>query len=417
MFAKIKKKTVELLIWSSSHTHLDMLYFVSGGFWLSIAQFFSIVSSLVVSVVFANKLEPEIYGQYRYLMALVGVLGSLSLTGLGTALAQAVARGKEKTLLPVFQTQLVWSLPVTIIGLALGILAYFRGNLIYGWVFGLYFLTFPLSNAAGLYESFLNGKGAFSRSTKYFLLSSIAINVSLGISAYFCPERFLWLFPISFVLQLFFTFIFFRQIRSEINPRSPVDIGAVNYAKNLSLANIMAAVADQIDSLILFLVAGPQILAVYSLAIAAPEMAKGFFKMIAPLALPKLAIANWSEVQSFLPRHLARAFIVIIVPVIGYLLFAPVLFQWFFPKYQSAVIFSQVFSLSLIFTPLFLLISALQAQKKVRELYICSLLTQVVTIFLTVVLTIYYGIGGLIIARVTARMFNFFLLLRLTFQR
>ena len=69
------------------------------------------------------------YGNYKYVLSLVGILGAFSLSGINTAVIQSVAQGYEGALAQGFRLNLKYS--AGIIGLSLA-LAFVTGNMFLG---------------------------------------------------------------------------------------------------------------------------------------------------------------------------------------------------------------------------------------------------------------------------------------------
>ena len=65
----IKEKIYKLLRKSEKWTHTDMIYLAKGGFWLTLGQIISSVSSFALAVAFANFLPKEVYGNYKYIIS------------------------------------------------------------------------------------------------------------------------------------------------------------------------------------------------------------------------------------------------------------------------------------------------------------------------------------------------------------
>ena len=73
MLKKIKAKVYEKAIHYSPKAGLDLPYFISGGFWLSLGQFFNMFKGFILSILLANLLSKEVYGQYSFLMSVLSV--------------------------------------------------------------------------------------------------------------------------------------------------------------------------------------------------------------------------------------------------------------------------------------------------------------------------------------------------------
>jgi len=121
---KIKK----FLLWSEKYTKIDMVYFVEGGFWVLAGQVASSLAALGLAVAFANLIPKETYGQYKYVLSLASIVGAFSLTGMATAVIQAVARGLDGTLSKAFRLNLKWGVLITAISLAGSLYYFFSGD-------------------------------------------------------------------------------------------------------------------------------------------------------------------------------------------------------------------------------------------------------------------------------------------------
>src|SRR3989344_8979317 len=93
----------------------DLSYVAKGGFWLGIASTISSASGLVLVYFFANYLEPETYGTYRYILSVYGLLTIASLGGISTAVTRSVAKGSEGDFLRGFRIQVTSSLVATLV--------------------------------------------------------------------------------------------------------------------------------------------------------------------------------------------------------------------------------------------------------------------------------------------------------------
>ena len=95
--------------------------------------------------------------------------------------------------------------------------------------------------------------------------------------------------------------------------------------------------------------------------------------------------------------------------VIGvYILIAPLFFKLFFPQYIEAVIYSQIFSISLLTLPVLMFQTALRAQKMTKQILQLDMISSLSQILLTFFLVSTMGLWGAIIARCTYRIINLF---------
>src|SRR5689334_12787395 len=70
-----------LLRWSERYMKTDMVYLAKGSFWLTLGQVAASASGLLLVIGFANLLPKEVYGTYKLILSLAGIIASFSLTG------------------------------------------------------------------------------------------------------------------------------------------------------------------------------------------------------------------------------------------------------------------------------------------------------------------------------------------------
>ena len=105
-----KIKLYKLLRWSEKWTHTDMVYIAKGGFWLTLAQIVSTFSGFLLVMAFANLLDPETYGIYKFVLSMASLFAIPTLSGMGTALVRSVAQGNEGSIIPALKIKIKWGL-------------------------------------------------------------------------------------------------------------------------------------------------------------------------------------------------------------------------------------------------------------------------------------------------------------------
>jgi O-antigen/teichoic acid export membrane protein len=170
----------------------------------------------------------------------------------------------------------------------------------------------------------------------------------------------------------------------------------------------MPVIAANIDKVITFQMLGAQQLATYNFAIAAPDQLRGPLKIAQTVALPKLAEKKQYTAGRELWGRLWRLMLVFSVPMLIYMIGAPLLYHIFFKRYLDAIGLSQVYSLSLMFLgPVLYMQSILQAHTRTKAMYHYNIATSIVQILLMVPLTYYFLLPGLVISRVISSIINF----------
>lgn len=401
---KIKQKIKDFLIWSQKYTQTDMVYLAKGGFWLTLGKIISAVSSFLLAIAFANLLDPVTYGNYKYILSLVGILGIFSLTGMGTAVTQAVARGLEGSFIKGFKTKLKWGVLGSLIAI---------GGAIYYWTRGNYTLPIPLlisaaflplMQASKIYEGFLAGKKLFNFQVKYSSLSQV-FSVGATIGALFLTKNLFWLIAVYFVSHTLLNYSFYLITKREFKPNKKEEPQTLSYGKHLSLIGVISTIGGHLDKILLFTLVGAGTLAVYSFAIVVPDQVRGLLKSIKALALPKFAGRTEKEIKRNIMKKLWKLFLLTGVIIVAYVMIAPSLYKIFFPKYLSSIPYSQFAILALVSFPTSLITVSFQAKMRKKELHLLNLVS-VVKIALVVSLVPFFGIWGAVIAIVGTKIFR-----------
>jgi O-antigen/teichoic acid export membrane protein len=399
----LRTRAYRLLRWSEKYIKTDMVYAASGGFWLFFGQAAAAVFSLVLAIAFANLIEPEKYGNYKYVLSLAGIIGALTLTGLGTAVTRAVARGHEGTLRYAFRLMLIWSIGMVALSAAAGSYYLFKDNIFLGLSLFIIGATSPIIAAASLYRPFLMGKREFRKVAIFGILQGGLPTLSVLI-ALVLHAPLLALVAVYFIVNAVTVWLLYTRAATHAknNETDPI---TNHLGKHLSVMGIVAAVAGKLDSILIFQLLGGAELAIFSLATTIPDTIRGSLKNITALATPKFAKMSKEEMREAVWSKTKLVFFGIAAVTIAYIIAAPYLFKFLFPLYIESTIYSQVYALTLL-ASLVMASAYLDAQVAVKERYILNISNNTITIVSVVVGIYFFGIWGAIFARLFARVTN-----------
>ncbi len=175
---KIKQITYKILKWSEKYTKTDMLYLTKNGFWSIAGTAFATATGLTISIACANLISKDSFGTYKYMISLADIVALVSLTGISTAVTQAVARGFEGALAAGFRVLLKWNILMVMASLAGAVYYFINGDKTLAIAFLLTGALSPLAKGAGLYDAFLQGKKYFKTRTLYSIFRS---TISTGL--------------------------------------------------------------------------------------------------------------------------------------------------------------------------------------------------------------------------------------------
>ena len=416
----IKSRLVSLLRWSEKYTKMDMVYLTRGSFWSVAGQVSASLIALTLSVVMARYVPKDVYGQYKYVLAIISVLSAFSLNGIGTAVLQSAARGFDGALGDSFRANLRWSFAIFIGTFALGGYYLMAGNFVLGLGILLGGSVTPFLGSFNLYAPFLSGKKEFALQAWYAdFVTNIIPAVALIITAYVAPRP-LPLVAVYFITNLAATaYAYWKTSRKLHHATAQHDPHMLHYGKHLSLIGILGGIAGNIDQLLLFHFTGATDLAIYNFATGIPDQIKGPLKSLDAMTQARFANRETSDIRSSIRNKMFWMFMASILIIGTYILVAPYLYLFLFPAYAVAIPYSQIYALSLFSMIASPAVSYLSAKKKIREQYIANISISVFQIIIMSLGVIYWGLLGLVIARVLTRFFSgyaYFILYRISMR-
>jgi len=394
-----------LLRWSQKYTGTDNVYLARGGIWLTLGQVIALGASFLLAIAFANLLDPVTYGNYKYILSLLGMLGIFSLIDMRTAVAQAVASGLEGSFYSGFITQLKWGTLGSLAAACLAVYYWLQGNEILPIPLLISAVFLPLMQASQICGGFLMGKKLFGIWTKYNVVKQV-ITAGAVAAALFLTKNIVWLAAAYLVSATSFNYFFYLFTKYKFKPNKKESPETLNYGKHLSLMGVISFAAGYLDKILLFTLAGPAKLAVYSFAFMFPEQINNILQNINTLAFPKLAQKSQEEIKANIMKKLWKLGLLAGIIIIAYIIIAPYFYKIFFPQYLSAVPYSQALIFSLISLPTSLLGTAFQAKMMKKELYFLKFATASMRIILFLVLIPLYGIWGVVAAYLVTEIFS-----------
>ena len=401
---KMKEKAIRALKWSEKYTKTDMLYLAKGGFWGLLSQIGLVLMTFGLAVAFARLVPKETYGEYKYILSIISLLGTLTLTGLGTAVMQSVSRGYDGTLSYAFWKNIKWSI-FFFSGAGLVSIYYFlHGNSTLAISLLIAGCLWPFFNSTNLYSSLLVAKKDFRRVTIYFdLIGNFVPYLCIFVTMFFTVNP-LFFVAVYIISNTLIGVILYKRVTSIYKPNNEVDPHMLRYSKHLSLMGILSGIAGTLDQILVFHYVGAAELAVYNFATAIPDQIKGPIKSLSNMIFPKIAERSDKEIREGMMNKIMVLLVLGICLTIGYILLAPFIFHVFFPNYAESIFYSQIYSISILWIVYIPTDTYLNAKKKIKELYTSSILISILQIILLFVGILWGGLLGLIIARVIIRL-------------
>jgi O-antigen/teichoic acid export membrane protein len=405
MFKRLRKKIYEILIKSQKFTQTDNIYLAKFGSFLSLGNIISTGASFVLSMAFARFIPKEIYGNYRYLLSIMTIIGIFALPGMEDAIIQAVANKYEGCFKKAVKKRVGWALWGSLACLIIGGYFFYKNDMNLTISFTIAALFFPPMESMGTYLAYLGGKKLFGVQVTYSTLTQIIASASTIVTIFF-NKNLVVLVLVYFLSNTLLRGLFFLLTIKKFRPNQNCNDEFIKFGKNLTFLRIVHTIAGQLDRLLLFQFLGPIQLAIYSFANLPASEANIFLKNIRLLALPKMAARPHEEIKKTLIKKVIKATILMIPLVALYIFLAPYVFKIFFPQYMDSVFYSQLVFLTTVFAPASIIALTFQAKMMKKELYKFSITSPLFSIILTTILIIPYGIIGAIIAQLFSQLFT-----------
>lgn len=396
IFMKNTKDTIyKALRKSEAYTKTDMIVLAKESSWLSVGKAIGMLSALLLTYVLANFLPQSVYGQYKFVLSIFGIITAFSLTGLSTSLTQAVSKGFDGTFFESIKVHLKWSTLMTLMSLIIAIYYFLNDNHLLGISMILIALAAPIMQTYTMYSPYLQGKRNFRDDSWYSFWYSLIPAIAL-IAVTLISNSFIAIISTYFISYSLVTWFINNKVSKSIDKNLPIDHAAISYGKHLSLMNILGGISTHIDKILIFHYLGAIELAIYTIALAIPQQLRTFDRLISSLSATRLPSLSIEQIKKVLPRKSFFIFLASLFVTVTYILIAPLFFKIVFPNYLDAIFYSQIYVLIMLFSPVILLKQTLTAHTRKKELYIMQTAMPIIKIVGLFILLPPFGIMGAI---------------------
>lgn len=377
----------------------DMLYLAKGGFWLSVGSISGSFAAFLLAILLVNTVPKEAFGTYKYILSLVGVFTSFTLSGLSEALSRSAAKGHDGDLRTVAIRAIPWNMLSGALALVAASYYFASGARTIAAGFLLVAIVTPLNAEFNLYAGMLKGKKAFAQLTKYGLIRAF-LPVIATATTLLCTREALPLAAAYLGATVVGNAIAYAWTRKAYPSDGTSDPTTMRFGLHLSLMNVLGALASSIDKVIVFHYLGAANVAIYSIAQALPEQIDGIVSNVRHLALPKFAGQNPQATIRTLPRKILLYVLLLLILVGVYALMVKPFFQLLFPQYLEAVPYSIALAFAFAATaPGQLSLAYLAAHGAIRERYILGPVFSSIWIVLMIIFCRAFGLWGLVAAK------------------
>jgi len=379
----------------------DLNYFVKGGVWLSLGQGFNLLKSFILSIVFANILSVGVFGEYSFIMSILGIAGIFALPGMKNAVIQATAKGYDGTYFKAIKQIFNWSWLGSLFLLIFSTYEYCIGSFDMALIFLIVASILPIYSISGFYSALLNGKKKFNIFVKLSSLFNIISTIFI-VLAVFLTQKAFWVVIVTLSIQIlvqgFYSLIYMKKFIKN----KKVDIEGIKFGKLTSLSMGFSNIAFRLDNIVVALLLGYEELAIFIIVTAIPNQLKALMNTFTPMMLPKLAAHkkfNSKQVNVLFRKLLFYTSFAIIL----YIFIAPTIFNVFYPKYSAYIFLSILFNISLLTFANTIFNVNLIRLKKHKIINRINIISSTYLIIGSCVFIYFFGIVGAVINRIIYR--------------
>lgn len=377
----------------------DVKYLYTGGTWTLLSYVIQVISGAILTIALANWLPKEVLGTYQFILAIVGILSVMTLSGIDSAITRAVAQGDEGAFLYGVRTKLKWNIIIFVFSNIFTTYYFLQGNTTLASCFFLISLCVPLLEAFKLYLPYLHGKQAFADQVLLGAWRRPLPLLALLIAIYF-TDQIVIIIATYFISNTLTALLIYLQVRKKYSPPQVVQNEILTYSKHLSILTILGRIGQYGDKVIVWHFLGPVTLASYTIAQLITKYTGGIFQTVSVILLPKLANRELSTLQKSLHRKVFFFTMVVGLFTIVIIALIPFVYSYALPEYQENILLTQVLSLSLIFSGKSIYQKAIIAHKLISLQYFTSIFIPFFRLGLITTLILYHGIWGAIIGLV-----------------
>lgn len=392
------KKFFEKYIYKSQKLlNLDVKYFLSASSYSSIQQIVGIISGLSISYFFGHFATKRLFGDYNYILAIIGFLTITTLPGIDNYLIRSLGHKYNSSYLQSFKYKIIFSIIGVFILLGFAIY-YFPTNPPFGFTLVLIALLFPFLEPFQLFNEFFIATKRFKEISFFLSLSSILAVLFIGFSVLFTQSLLLVVF--SYILSILIpSFLAFLYSLRFIDRTKKIDKDLFKMGLFMTVISAIPWTTAYLGQIILASLLGSELLAIFVVAHKIPlYIHKNLFVFHKPLTAKLASQTNKEHLETIKKHSLKLLLWGLLLSLLVYLISPFVIDIIFTDKYTEAIPIAQLLSFSIIPLPLTWLIEDIIVFQKIKKPQLYSnLLMNSLKIILYFVLIPFFKVYGIVL--------------------
>jgi|LGOV01.1.fsa_nt_gb O-antigen/teichoic acid export membrane protein len=382
--------------------HSDFKYLYRSGQYKLYKALSQFLASFILTWFLANFTSKEFFGNYRFILSILGMLIVFSLPGMKDAILQSVARGYDYSFIAGTKKAMKFSLSGGLVLILISIYYLLTERIEFGLVFIVCAIFFPFVHTLDGFYTFLNAKESFKKEFIYYCLTNSFMTVSVLLSMYLFGENLTAFMIVFFSSQLLFYLYFYLKFKSEIVDKKK-DEELFTFGFFLTKINGLIQIANYIDQFVVGLFIGPTNLAIYAISIMLPNKTKAIINPIFYTMYPKFS----TDEMNLTKKKILVIFLASCLIFIGLVAVIPIFIKILFSGYSDSIIYGQFFSATILFIPLNIVFGLFfRAKQRKSAIQNPIIISRVSTIILAFPSLYFLGIFGLILVKILEQALN-----------
>jgi O-antigen/teichoic acid export membrane protein len=359
---------------------------------------------LVTTYFVVRVLSQEGFGDYQYVLSVVGVAAIFGMPGINNAVMQSVARGYRGTYRMSIRPSVIGSAVGCLVLFCVGLWYYFTRDSGLGLSILLATLVFPFAYGLTQWKGLRAGLEDFAGVVKLNGAAAIATSLLIMGAVLYVTDLYAVLVVILLVVQAVLNLSATRTSLRQVGRDEPVEEGSIRYGVITTAYMTFGHVAMYVDKLLIYAFLTPASLAIFVAAERLPELVKGAIKNLGAALAPRFAR------HRHYTRRVERALVAFsIVAGLAIVVFALTLLPWllvfiFGEQYRDSIPYAQVLTCSIaIVTPVTLRGRWMKSQQDAASFRDVNASVAICRIVASAALIPIFGIKGAVISAVLAR--------------
>ncbi len=392
----------------TQHIGIDIPFYGRSLAWMTLGYGSGVIRGISTTFFMARWLPSEVLGQFRYILAIFGIAGVFSLSGINASIIRGISRGDTIIAHRAFKRILRVAPLGSVFLFGASFERYLHHEPMVSIGMGIAAVLFPFYCVSGLYGSILTGKGDVAHLVKISVINNLVF-----ASCFFCV---LWnartLLPIvlayfgfDVMFRGYITWKELRRLPALGNPDDHLLLGS-----HLSAIGVLQTFASQLDNILIQRFGGYSSLATYSVATLLPEQIKDFVNAMNGVILQRFSRHKATEkILQQTKKHFRNLLLVSVCIVLVYSISIPYILPWLFPQYRDQVFPSIVYAFGLLALPSLIGVNFLQAHNQIRRLWAYYTANTALQIITNITLIPLFGSWGGILSKTSTRLCSFLL--------